>query len=338
MAGQAVKIDRFPRLLTKNKSYSTYQFHCFAGDKGGNTETVLKVAVLETMKWLRERFREFELPYELNLPIPEEYKSFDLSSLQSFHIDVGYKLDICWLEEERIWTMQLTEPDLGVESGDTSRDPVPGRLFETNVSYTVTAKGVECGFNTVVHEPEDTKTPCEVFRLAIIKTLIRNPLIGLRTDFPILEKASEIKDIKSISEYIKSGRRQIPLVFVSELRETNDGLEPPLSGLRAADKLIPLESKGVASPRFVLPKQLDLYARKSVTYAQFYVLRDDQREALKKAVGFNIDEGEIVVVEPAVFGGRRTTFKYGASERLTEKTLTEVFVLANCYLENGVVS
>lgn len=60
------KADQFhhydPVLLLRNVQYPTYQLYAVAGQGKAEPETVLKIAILETMHWLRQRFREFEIP------------------------------------------------------------------------------------------------------------------------------------------------------------------------------------------------------------------------------------------------------------------------------------
>ncbi len=61
-----------PIMLLRNVSYPNFQLYCVAG-KGMPPEKVLKIAVLETFKWLRQRFRAFEIPQELIWPDPESW-------------------------------------------------------------------------------------------------------------------------------------------------------------------------------------------------------------------------------------------------------------------------
>ena len=49
--------------LLKNWRYPTYQLYAIIRSKKA-PETVLIIAVLQPMQWLRERFRDFEIPAE----------------------------------------------------------------------------------------------------------------------------------------------------------------------------------------------------------------------------------------------------------------------------------
>ncbi len=197
------KLEYQPLLLLRNISYPTYQLYATAGRGQVSPENVLTIAILETIKWLRKRFRDFELPAELDLPNPENYCDFDVKNFKSFQIDVGYKVEVIWLNEEKIWTLQLTEPDLGIHHGKAKqgRLPVPGRIFETNIAYRVLDNQVECGFQTMVSEPKGTKEPCEVMRLAFIKHLARNANVKLFQEKQLIDSYDMIDNphkIKSL--------------------------------------------------------------------------------------------------------------------------------------------
>lgn len=80
------------------------------------------------MEWLRQRIGE-DIPQELVQPEPERYKEADDSCLPSLHIHRGYVVDIVSLPSQGVWSLQITEPDLGSEPGNPAqqRQAVPGR-------------------------------------------------------------------------------------------------------------------------------------------------------------------------------------------------------------------
>ena len=179
------------------------------------------MVILETMSWLRSRFREIDFPEELNFPDLEDYQNVSIEDFKSIHIREGYVLDISFVEISRIWALRLIEPDLGPEPGKKmqSRNPVPGRIFETNIGFIIHNGRVECGFKTICSEPIGTKDRAEVFRPAIVKSIVRNPNLGLRQELPILERPiilNNKKQIKAIDNFIKNPKRQMPIVIISE--------------------------------------------------------------------------------------------------------------------------
>lgn len=205
-----------PLVLTKNKSYPAYQLYATTAGKAA-PENVLIISILETMKWLRLRFKEFEVPDEIKLPDPSEFEKTSTGELKSFYINKGYKLVVIWIPEDKNWCMQLTEPDLGPRTvNPEERLPVPGRLIETNIAYREISGTVECGFKVVISEPEDESAPCEVYRLAVVKQLVENPLIGLLHKYPLSKKENYVNsssDLKKLSTWLKDETRMLPAII-----------------------------------------------------------------------------------------------------------------------------
>jgi len=326
-----------PILLRPNISYPTYQLHAFAGGRRGRGERVFKIAVLETMKWLRQRFQAFDLPAELDMPDPQDHEALDLAMLTSFHLDMGYKLEVIWLAKAKMWVLELTEPDLGAFSGlnGEERPPVPGRLFETSVSYRIADDQVECAFKTVVHEPEGTEAECEVFRLAFIKRLVRNPLVGLQQGWPIIDRAHQLDskgDLKKFQAWIRDPDRMLPAVVAAEYRAEKvpasifslpvmsaerDPVLPDLPGDR-----LPNLSKPTAEPK--LPFAVADLARYKMAYAQVFILPSDRREIFAELTGQRVGNGETLLLEPASFGGHVQRFPYAEHKINQEQNYQDI--------------
>jgi len=327
---------RQPLPLLRNVRYPTYQLWAVTGDVSSQ-DSILMICILETMQWLRERFREHDLPVELDLPQPDHYSGVAFSQLQSVHLRHGYQLDIVWLEEERSWSLQLIEPDHGPNPGQKkqSRLPVPGRLFETNISYQKTDKGILCGFRTMVSEPEGTDEPCEVFRLGVIKRLVRNPLAGLHQVFEIKEKTHIINssaDIRSFKKNLMSQDRTLPIVLVAEHTSQNTekadlpNLEKILSNKSigfSPTKINDLNlndnnTKSQSDPE--LPSWLDAMAHKHMGYAQFFVVSETIRDEFCNTIPCDLPNGAILLMpspqtddNPVIYTHKKVT-----SSRFTE--------------------
>lgn len=76
------KYSRKP-LLLRNVRYPAYQLLAIAGcspaaQNAKNPDDILKICILYTLEWLRERFREHEIPHELILPTAGEYDKVEL--------------------------------------------------------------------------------------------------------------------------------------------------------------------------------------------------------------------------------------------------------------------
>ena len=212
--------NRQPLLLRPKVSYPTFQLFARVASKKTTPEDAFNIAVLETMAWLRQRFRAQEIPAAMQLPEAADYLELAPDALKSFRIDEGYVVEVVHLAEQGIWALHLSEPDLGPEPErvDQPRLPVPGRMFETNIAFRRSVNEVQCAFKTICSEPTGTDAVCEVFRLAVVKTLVRNPYLGLTQTLPIVEKAITIendRDLTRLRDSLKDPARQLPVVILS---------------------------------------------------------------------------------------------------------------------------
>ena len=329
-----------PLLLTRNVRYPSYQLWAIAGGSR-NQENVLKIIVLHTMQWLRERFREHELPEELDFPPAGDYEKVDISQFKNVYIKYGYQLEIIWLSDEKVWSMQLTEPDLGSRPGQggQGRHPVAGRIFETNISYQETGKGVLCGFQTMVSEPEGTLEPCEVYRLGVIKNLKRDPLVGLQQIWQLEEKPHMIRtsvEVKAFNKKVKNKDRTLPVVIVAEYALPNRELavsEPIVSMPAILPTGLSSFKQGVLGNRYsdvefrllqnektydsqkqgskpVLPLNLDSITHYRMGYAHFFVVAMDILAEFNRVTGFGLSNGGAVFCQSYQTDERETVFKH----------------------------
>lgn len=202
------------------KSYPTYQFHAFSSAKCSTQDTFI-ICILETFKWLNYRMKGYEnLPEELSMPLPDDYKSFSLDKLHSFSLDLGFQIDVVYVQKKGIWSFRITEIDPGANWGTpTERKPVQGRTFSTEISYRMHKDCVEVGVRTICSEPADTTENCEVFRPYIIKALIANSNVGLKYKYPIDGKAIDIEsnaNFEYLFSVIKDEKFDMPIVIVAE--------------------------------------------------------------------------------------------------------------------------
>ena len=124
--------------LLRNHLYPTYQLYAVMDNSKLTPIEGLKLGALTVLSWLRLRLGG-EIPPALQTPEPEAYADFDVKDLCSAHLNYGFVIDIISLPEKGMWTLQITEPDLGSDPGNPQqqRKPVAGRIIETNVSFAV---------------------------------------------------------------------------------------------------------------------------------------------------------------------------------------------------------
>lgn len=132
----------YPYKTTKiinKRRFPTYQLHARTINESLPPEKVMCICILETFAWLRGRLSQYEnIPNELCLPEPDDYDKFDMGTLKSFQLNLGFSLDIVYSEKDKLWAFCLSEDDMGANLGTpTERKPVVGRNFETNIAFRV---------------------------------------------------------------------------------------------------------------------------------------------------------------------------------------------------------
>ena len=204
---------RVVRLL-QNTLYPTYQLHATMSNKQTTPTEGLRFAALTVMEWLRQRIGE-DIPQELVQPEPERYKEADDSCLPSLHIHRGYVVDIVSLPSQGVWSLQITEPDLGSEPGNPAqqRQAVPGRVIETNIGFCIQGKTLECGFQTVISDPVGSGAQAEVYRLAVVRRLMESPVFGLTHILPLNGGTSSLRntaDLRKMLTLTTAPENQLP--------------------------------------------------------------------------------------------------------------------------------
>ncbi|MDR0862875.1 MAG: hypothetical protein LBN30_08915 [Oscillospiraceae bacterium] len=313
--------------LLRNIIYPNYQLYAVAGNGKLTPEKTLVRCVLHTFSWLRARFRELECPTELVCPAPEESESVAFADFKSFELNVGYTLEIVCLQDEKVWTLRLMEPDRGATLTDgTKRAPVAGRIFETNIAFRLFDNKVECGFKTVISEREDTSEPCEVFRYALIRNLVEDKHIGLshgayRLGYEPLTLASA-KDAQKLAKWLRDDRRMLPAVVLVQPDADEKSAPPPINFAKSEFSNIllapiPTLPPIILSPVTPLPPKVpkkreqvgdwvpDVETAKrwrvAMGYAQVFALPSKYILELTKG-GFPCKPGDVLFAEPQFSG------------------------------------
>ena len=121
--------------------------------------------------------------------------------LRSLTLDQGWKADVTYVPEQGIWAFSLQETDMGANIGkENERLPVQGRLFKTDISFVKCGGTVECGVRTIVTEPVESDAPCEVFRPAVVRSILMNPQLKLSHGGMMLDAKPFVIDTKANAE------------------------------------------------------------------------------------------------------------------------------------------
>lgn len=333
--------------LIKNQLYPTYQLHAYMANSKTTPQEGLRLAALITMEWLRQRLGDHVPEELLCLPTPSAYTTSDNTCLPSLHVNAGFVIDIVSLPENGIWTLQITEPDLGSDPGNPKqiRQAVPGRVIETNVGYRISDTQLECGFQTVISDPEGTEQ-AEVYRLAIIRRLIENPNFGLRQLTKLTEETislSTVEQVKKLLSIWKNQDNQLPCVVFTRYRENKEDNVPffvQQNDLRDSwMPKIPLDKIPVQMPKKAgVPYQTEDFARSGVTFFRSYSLEDALFERFISMVGISAQCGDILILNPLCYGGKIQIVPYKSSSARRAVQLEQLSNELRSYSRNKQVS
>ena len=248
---------------------------------------------------------------------------------------------------------QITEPDLGSDPGnpEQARQAVPGRIIETNIAFLIVGKQLECGFKTVISDPVGTEPEAEVYRLAVIRELMRDPAFGLKqiTDIPMkairLSNATQVRTMLYVTHHADNALPTV--IFTQPLEERNTlpdipdlsdlrlhssflspGLKPDLTGM---DFPKPTPEAGKAEAVAVEPPyDLQRFCYYTFSHCRTYILEDRARRSFSSQSGICFVPGDVIVVYPTAFGGGEEVIPYKKNEAKREETLQ--------ILENGIKS
>lgn len=210
-----------PTILKTNRKYPTFQLYGEIKHNKVDSNTAFSICILEAFKWIRERMRdEDSIPEGLYLPDPENYSKFKKEMLRSMRLDYSSGVDIFYSQSNpRLWTMRVEEPDPGFNlGGDNERLPMPGRTFETNVSFLIEKESVYAGFKIICSQPADESEDCEVLRPGIVRSICDNPNLGLKQVVSLKGKPEKIKtdkDRKKLFNYLNDPQRQLPALLIT---------------------------------------------------------------------------------------------------------------------------
>ena len=204
------------------KSFPTYQLHVQTVSETLSVNDIFKICILETMKWLRSRLKQFSvLPEELLSPEPEDYASFSETSLHSFSLHIGISIEAAYLEKQGIWSFQLSETDMGANIGTPKeRPPVHGRTFRTEIAFRKQEHYVETGIRTICSDLANCTVPCEVFRPYVVKALASRKDMEFRYRGFHLDGSPLMLTSRNSLAYLDSllspETIDIPLIFIAE--------------------------------------------------------------------------------------------------------------------------
>ncbi len=344
--------------LQKNRLYPTYQLHAFMANDKTPLQAGLRLAALTTLHWLKSRLGDDAPDSLAALPPPEEYLTAPDDALASLYLNQGHVVNVVSLQEKGVWSMQITEPDLGSDPGnpEQTRQAVPGRIIETNVAFQIAGNQLECGFKTVISDPVGTEREAEVYRVAVVRQLMQNPAFGLKqaTELPMrVQRLSNGSQIQTMLWISRQPDNQMPIVLFSQPSEERE----PTTGTVDLSKLKPVF--GMAPPTLDLTKPPDLSAAIDVSrkrtaaveppfdlekfgyytfsHCRSYVLEQAAFPALVSRSGIEFRPGDVVVIYPTAFGGGSKVIPFARSAEKQKRILSELENEVKTYLKDKPV-
>lgn len=335
--------SRIVRLL-KNRIYPTYQLHAVMNSKKTTPQNGLRLGALVVLEWICQRLGA-EVPEELrDIPSPSRYREVGDDCLTSLHLNSGFVIDIVSLPEQGTWCLQVTEPDLGSDPGNPEqlRQAVPGRMIETNIGFRISGLQLECGFQTMISDPEGSAQEADVYRLAVVRRLIQNPDFGLKHMTVLRQEAETVstsEQLKELNRIWRSEENQLPFVFFSSI--PREEISMPVVQehfLRPAEFVWRPEpaQRLVSRPERDewAPYDTAEFAWRNVSLCRTYVLPERLFDRFAGLAKVSAQPGDIVVLEPERFGGARTVLAYKPSASRQKETIQQLRQLIGSYSRN----
>ena len=325
--------------LQKNEIYPTFQLFARAANKG-DPLVIMKKAAKTVLEWLMQRLGE-DAPKDLTEFFSGEDPFF------SYHISRGYVVDVVSLPDEGTWTLMISEPDLGSDPGNPEqiRQPVPGRVFETNIGFCVNGGKLECGFQTLISDPGYAFEKAPVYRLTPVKMLANDPDVGLSqvTELsPYSKKVDTKTDLKSLLELWKDEENRLPFViFTSPKKNCPDPRSVPefkptldlsifssaLRNLSSVPKVMEQEPDRDDGPAY----DTAAFARSCFSFCRTYELSAALTGELSDSVKRRLNPGDTVVLEPAEYGGGVNVIQYSPLSSKQKQIFEELRNDMHCY-------
>lgn len=329
--------------LLKNHLYPTYQLHAWMANDKTDAKDGLRLAALTTMHWLKSRLGEAAPEAWKSIPSPKDYLTATDEDLPPVYVNQGHVINVVSLLDKGMWALQITEPDLGSDPGNPkqSRQPVPGRIIETNIAFQIIGKQLECGFKTMISDPVGTVPEAEVYRTTVVRLLMENPAFGLKqvTTIPMkVNRLSNSSQVKTALWVTHHAENQLPtVVFTQPVEERKtmpvvtdlsklclkSSFSPPLD-LPGVKLPKPAGAGKVESVPVEPPYDLEKFAYYTISHCRTYVLEYDANKAFTSQSGVCFRPGDIIVLYPTALGGGERVIPFRKTDSSPEETIRAI--------------
>ena len=296
-----------PLSLLSTHEYAAYQFYSQMNYNGKSSEKTLLYVINVVMNWLGVRIgKNID-----GLNIPPLDSNLHIDDFYSFHYNEGFSFDITFLKNEGKWALKLKEPDKGV----AGREPIVGRFFVTDVGISIlNEKNICFGCKISVLDPEDAREVDYAFRPQFMRTFFGNDkIIFLAADSDVIK----ISNNTQLSDFLNYNGYLPGVIFTHGYYSPNfDEIVKP-NNLMLDVMLTNFERKGLTKNEFkinnikeknsgsFMPHDADEFFSHCYGYGRIAVLSDDKDllGKLEKAKNLALNDGDVVLAEPRIFGG-----------------------------------
>ena len=317
-----------PLKVLATHAYPAYQFVADFEYRDHDGDACFRYLILHILDWVCQRTEDDILIKSLGLPSPPDPDEAGESCFQSVHVSDAYKLDICALMAEGIWSMRLAEPDMD----RAERRAVVGRSFVTNVGLTRKAPDsrlVTCGIRIDVLDPENA--PEEVpfaYRPAFLRTLfIKGEVRVSQACYPVRREAIRLETEDSMRDVLALQDRPdtvLPALVITEAFDYGE-IAHELEDIDAKLGLAESRNSILHQARIIsdMPAELSHHL---LCYGRVFAV--PVREFAKLRSVFRLSEdfrkGDILLIEPKRFGRRCRVYRYAEEQaRILQKEYFE---------------
>ncbi len=351
-----------PLKLNRTNRYPGYQFYARIRVDGMSETEAFHYVILSVYDWIRSKVpEEDQKAPELQVPVPEAYGDVSGESFASFHLNIGFALDITPLMDSGIWTLRIKDPDPGVDD----RAPVAGRFFTTRVGIRLNEKGyTELGIRIDVTDPATVEKELDViFRPSFVKTLALQPSVHFEQARDLLYgKAYQVnseEDYKQLLYMLGNEENQLALVIFTHMRpgqkkpRKNMSMEELIKGDQIKSLLqfsgMTIPGLGKAFPGMsgdaasvaeipkppVLPYDADHFSRSAFAYAMTFVLGDSYTERFREKIKKDFSAGDILICGAKKFRGGVAVVGYpGDKDQDLKKAYDMALLAAQGYIKH----
>lgn len=298
--------------LSENKQYTTYQFYGEMDNLNTDVKDGLKLAILYTFEWLRNRF-ENTVPKELYMPKHDDYKKVDDKKFKTFTLNnpsayIQVESDI----DNGFWSLMINEMDSG--NINENRIPIHGRYIQSDIGYRIVSGKLECAFKTTIKDNVNNKELADCVRFSLIRTLGFDSNFGLKQINSLFNKSTVYLEkegnIVKFKDILNSKENSLPFVIY-----TYDDHSLSKKDVEQIQKTINLDVFSKKTTKSLLENidiqendnkntddihlRIDAYMSRYLGLARLYYLPKKSFGIVSKIIGTStIKTNEVLFVEP----------------------------------------